>query len=529
MNDSDKLKALGEISPEYIDSAAGLKKRRPLRAVAVAAAAMAAAVGTFFAVRAMLPKAPADDKTAHTDATPLTTETAKPAAKPTPTPEPTDEPEPTMDPNDPLAWIVNYDPNATHAPETDRQKRLRDGAEAAAELPAVPYTILSEGYNKYYIALRQKYANSDTDLADFYKRTAAEFLLAGERNENAAYSPLNVYMALAMMAETAGGETRNEVLDLLGADSIEELRENAGKLFLMNYYDNDLMVSIPAASLWVNSRFGPALKKEALGRLSGDHHASVYKGDMASPEFTELFRDWMNENTGGLLEDQINEMELSPEELMRIVSTLYYKVFWRNKFYDTSNTEELFHSPTGDERVTFMHGGADSYFEAEGFTAARKDLQEGAGVWFILPDEGTSLDELISSGKAMELVLEGGDEYYVPGAIIHFNMPKFDIETKLDLKKSLMKMGVTDCFTADGDFTPLTDMKGVYVSSVDHGVRVIADEEGVSAAAYVMLPYAGATPPQREVEFTLDRPFMFVITGADGTPLFMGTVYHPAG
>lgn len=528
MNSTDKLKALGEISPEYIDSAAGLKKRRPFRAVAVAAAALAAACGAFFAVRAALPKAPADDKTAHTDATPLTAETAEPTAKPTPTPEPTDEPEPTMDPNDPLAWIVNYDPNATHAPETDRQKRLRDGAEAAAELPAVPYTILSEGYNKYYFALRQKYANSDTDLADFYKRTAAEFLLAGERNENAAYSPLNVYMALAMMAETAGGETRNEVLDLLGADSIEELRENASKLFLMNYYDNDLMVSIPAASLWVNSRFGPALKKEALGRLSGDHHASVYKGDMSDPAFTELFRDWMNENTGGLLEDQINEMELSPEDLMRIVSSIYFRVCWLDKFSKNDNTEELFHSPTGDESVTFMHGGGNAFYETEGFSVVKKDLQD-AGVWLVLPDEGTSLDELVESGRALDLVLSGGEEARVDGAIIHLHMPKFDVETRLDLREGLMRLGVKSCFTTDADFTPLTDANGVYVSSVDHGVRVIADEEGVSAAAYVMLPYAGAMPPQREVEFTLDRPFMFVITGADGTPLFMGTVYHPAG
>ncbi len=29
-------------------------------------------------------------------------------------------------------------------------------------------------------------------------------------------------------------------------------------------------------------------------------------------------------------------------------------------------------------------------------------------------------------------------------------------------------------------------------------------------------------PPEEEVDFTLDRPFLFVITGEDGLPLFVG-------
>ena len=56
MNSTDKLKALGEISPEYVDSAAKAGRRRPFRAFAIAAAALAAACGAFFAVRAALPK-----------------------------------------------------------------------------------------------------------------------------------------------------------------------------------------------------------------------------------------------------------------------------------------------------------------------------------------------------------------------------------------------------------------------------------------------------------------------------------------
>ena len=38
-----------------------------------------------------------------------------------------------------------------------------------------------------------------------------------------------------------------------------------------------------------------------------------------------------------------------------------------------------------------------------------------------------------------------------------------------------------------------------------------------------------AMPPEDEMDFTLDRPFLFVITNAGGLPLFAGIVNHPAG
>jgi len=35
-------------------------------------------------------------------------------------------------------------------------------------------------------------------------------------------------------------------------------------------------------------------------------------------------------------------------------------------------------------------------------------------------------------------------------------------------------------------------------------------------------------PPKDEVDFVLDRPFLFVLTGTDGMPLFVGVVNDPA-
>ena len=35
-------------------------------------------------------------------------------------------------------------------------------------------------------------------------------------------------------------------------------------------------------------------------------------------------------------------------------------------------------------------------------------------------------------------------------------------------------------------------------------------------------------PPEDEVDFTLDRPFLFLLTSSQGQPLFAGVVNQPA-
>ena len=91
---------------------------------------------------------------------------------------------------------------------------------------------------------------------------------------------------------------------------------------------------------------------------------------------------------------------------------------------------------------------------------------------------------------------------------------------------------MTDVFDAGkADFSPLTDDKAdaIFLSQAKHSARVTIDEEGVVAAAYtVMVACGAALPPDERVEFTLDRPFLFAVTGESGEILFAGIVNTPA-
>ena len=151
-------------------------------------------------------------------------------------------------------------------------------------------------------------------------------------------------------------------------------------------------------------------------------------------------------------------------------------------------------------------------------------------MWFLLPDEGVSLQELLQDEQTMDFVLSGGTWENSKYLTIHLALPKFDISSQIELSEGLQALGVTDVFDpSQSDFSPMTrDLTDIFVSKAEHGVRVAVDEEGVTAAAYTVMAMNGSgAPPDDEISFTLDRPFLFVITSDDGLPLFVGSVYQP--
>ncbi len=436
---------------------------------------------------------------------------------------------------------------------------------AAAQYPEMVPCPLDTDYvvagvldSDRYNGARRKWAESVNALAsgrdyagllDGYLSATAKEFLAETGRENRVYSPLNLYLALAMLTETAGGNSRRQLLDLLGADSAETVRALARDLWLDSYRDDGQTASIPANSLWLNDAFDGRCLRETLDRLADDYYASAFSGAAGTPEYDQALRDWIDGQTHGLLKDYSKDLKLDSDTVLALVSTLYYQAKWADAFDPDLTAPGAFHAPGGDSSADFMHKELEGqYYWAERFGAVSLNFEDpGYRMWVLLPDEGTTPEELISSGAAMEFLTTdwdsagggydgetgvtpypwGGSKY----ADIRLTLPRFDISSGIDLRDGLKELGVTDVFDPDAaDFTPLTDLPRTYVSKALHAARVIVEEEKVEAAAYTVLgAVTGAVPSlDDEVDFTVDRPFLFAVTGPAGLPLFLGVVNDPA-
>ena len=391
-----------------------------------------------------------------------------------------------------------------------------------------------EGFSKVYDAWwADKRARRDIDIdrenVQSFVRASTGAMLESGNGGNFVYSPLNVYMALSMLAECTDGDSRAQILSLLGQNSLEAVRAQAKALWNANYCADGSVTSVLASSVWLDD--GVNYVQKTLDTLARDYYASSFSGEMGSDSYNKALQSWLNEQTGGLLKDQASGLEFTPETVMALATTIYYRAKWSQEFSKSQTSEDVFYAESGDITCDFMHSsGTGTYYWGEKFGAVNLPLRESGAMKLLLPDEGVTPEALLQDEEAMNFLLGGEDWENSKFLIVNLAVPKFDVSSDLNLNKSLQALGVTDVFDSDAaDFSPVIEnADGVFLSKAEHAARVAIDEEGVTAAAYTVMMEAGAAePPDEEIDFTLDRPFVFAITSQDGLPLFIGVVNTP--
>lgn len=386
---------------------------------------------------------------------------------------------------------------------------------------------------KYYDALRalrsEGTAHPDAFL-DFTEKAAAELLSA---QENTVISPANLYLALAMLSETTDGDSRAQLLSLLGLDDTAEA-QGAGNYIWRNLYgETSTGKTQLASSVWLNENV--PYNEETLQVLAEQYLASTFSAPMGDEKTDKAIGEWINENTGDLLQDAAGNIQTKPKTVMLLLTTLYFKDQWSSEFWADATKKDTFTAADGEKQtVDFMHRTDDraAYYRGENYTVAELGFRGGQSMRFLLPDEGTSLKSLLADGSAVGGLFGYDMGVSLPSGKLIWSVPKFDVSADLELTDALRALGVSDVFDFDrADFSPLVDFdrfdKAVAVTQVQHAARVKVGEKGCEAAAFtaVRADAQSAAPEDLPVvEMDLNRPFAFLITGVDGLPLFLGSV-----
>ena len=452
---------------------------------------------------------------------------------------------------------------------TDKADVMLLGEAVYPKMSAYPLEADYDNSNDYYYAMDKHQdilkaqANSGAEgytegYNELCAATMTEFLTTYD-DKNIVYSPLNLYMSLGMLAEVTGGESRKQVLDVLGEGNNEVLREKVHSLWNSNYCNDGHYTSILSNSIWLSNRFG--FNESTINTLAEKYYACSFSGEAGSDSFSEALRRWLNTSTGNLLKNESKKIQLSEDTAAALASTVNFYGQWDYKsgFNDKFTEPDIFTTASGEEiTVDFMYKWQfyEPIFMGKNFTAVSSGIDSeeyNAGMWFILPNEGVSVDEVIASADMQTMICSDPNEiayaeiyannnnkpvgYYNPAGIttelkeLHTYAPKFDITYQTDFIEKLTELGITNATDPEkSDFSPLTEETGLFLSKAEQAVRVAIDEKGVSAASFVVLeiPATGGYTEQPEVyNFILDRPFIFCITGNDNIPLFIGVVNNP--
>ena len=121
-------------------------------------------------------------------------------------------------------------------------------------------------------------------------------LIDGKGNKN--LSPISVYLAVAMAAEGAQGETQAEMLKLLGEQSIEDLRTKASAMLRELSAKGETGELILANAIFLGIQDGNVTFHEAyLKTLADSYDASAESVRFGEAEAGQRIAAWIREKT----------------------------------------------------------------------------------------------------------------------------------------------------------------------------------------------------------------------------------------
>lgn len=361
-------------------------------------------------------------------------------------------------------------------------------------------------------------------MQKFSAKTAPTLL--SQKAENQAYSPISFAYAMGLLGSGAKGTIDNKIAEFLECDDMETAIDGLKKFYEANYRSEDSNTLQFANSIWMQKDypFVSSFSKNAAEKLYASAHAVDFGNDAG-----QQMSKWISEHTGGLLNPLI---DTTPAQILALINTVYFKGSWRNEFNTALNTVEKFHLEDGtDIDTTYMnqHFEDHSYYQNDDYTMMSLPFAGGQKMSFVLPKEGSDLSSLLND-ETMAKILAKQPNETARLAAINLKLPKFDFDTKLNLVDICKQLGLEELFDGTANLSGIS--KGdILVSDIEQGSHVEIDEKGCKAAAYTIIAIecTSMAEPLEPYDFSLDRPFLFVIQSADNAPLFIGTVYNPEG
>lgn len=384
---------------------------------------------------------------------------------------------------------------------------------------------LNEAYREFWDRLDKEVQESKFKDPLYRYTEKMNRILMSEGKDNVVYSPLNTYMCLSVLAEAAGGKTQEEILKALSLDSSETNRQNSRAMTEIFNYDDGILHIQSANAVWMNEAV--KARREGLESINKDFRASLFQGKMGSGEMDKLLQGWLKENTGGLLDDQANKESLSPETVFALTSTLYFKGAWNEVFEKAMTKDDTFHGVDGDQTVPFIHAErTDTIYQGKDFDALSLSFGGPARLWIIRPKDG-DFDALTQSPDLTRLLSDPDNYPNQATCDVNVALPKLDLTNKFSLVEVMEKLGIRDAFDSQkADFTGLlTPETPAFLTEASHATRFKMDEEGAEAAAYTIMKTEMAMEiPDKVYDFKADRPFLFVLTAFNESPLMVGRV-----
>lgn len=327
------------------------------------------------------------------------------------------------------------------------------------------------------------------------------FKLAEKLGEDYLFSPLSIKFGLAMLANGCDSETKNQLLEVLSINDLDEYNNYVENFLLSINTNSDFKLDINN-SVWVNENVlgSASLKKNFVSMVEKFFNATASK--INNKNAVEVINNWISSKTNNKIKNAVD----SPDFLSALINTIYFSGRWEIPFIPENNFSDYFISADGTKLKTDFMTKTDFYLYCENDNYKMVSLpykNSDVSMCFVLPKQNDFSLTQINFNNLQDKHVD-------------LKIPKFKFEFSMEnnLKEILSNMGVKNIFTGyspenmfDGLNTKIKCDKIVHKSFID------INEYGTEAAAATLVMINKMSMPIEDdiVKFYADRPFYYFI------------------
>ncbi|KAJ3624385.1 hypothetical protein MTP99_018011 [Tenebrio molitor] len=328
---------------------------------------------------------------------------------------------------------------------------------------------------------------------------------------NFLVSPFSAATLLALAQSGCRGDTAEEIRQVLHFVGDREKAEGAVKEVLSKLTNEEYTLHT-ANKIYVKTNFSV---KEEFQKIA----VEVYGAQSENVDFSEkndaakLMNAWVEEQTQHKIQNLVDPEILNNLTRVVLINALYFNAKWLVPFPPFHTRKSDFHKSAKEVvQVDTMYLDEQyfNYYECQHLDAKLLELpfKGGASLTIVLPNQIEGLVSLESKIKRSFL------PHNLTKQLVNVALPKFKIESTVDFKKVLKKLGVKKAFGDEADLSGIAGQKGdLVISNIVQKSFIDVNEEGVEAAAatYIPIIIPEMALPDSPKQFIVDHPFIFYI------------------
>lgn len=340
-----------------------------------------------------------------------------------------------------------------------------------------------------------------------------------QQTGNLCFSPYSILSGLAVAAIGAKGDTAIQFQRIfryslhllpLFRDLNEFLQPSSSK----NKNGSQIWV---ADRLWIQKNIPilPSFQQTLLRSLNETIESTDFINDKSRS--ISMINQWTSQETERKINNVLNTQDVTTKTRLLLTTAITMKGQWEDPFDSRQTIREPFYVTSQRSLLSNMMQKTLNCLVWKGdqwdlVVLPYKQTEEKARLVMviILPKQETSLEELEKN-----LTWDHWQQWLsqVQMESVTLTLPRFRIEKRLDLGRDLQALGLVAPFSAEANFSGITQEKDLFLEKAIHKTLIRVEELGTEGARIASPQKSPNETPNESppYPFIANRPFVFIV------------------